>query len=58
MTDDTTTTTSGLSERARAFYAARNEVIREYRHRQAELETELTDRLKAMRAEYDAGATR
>lgn len=54
MSTDDTGTVSGLSPRARAFYAARNEVIRECRRRQAELETELTDRLKAMRAEYEA----
>ncbi len=57
MSTEDTATPTGLSPRVLAFYAARNEVIRECRRRQAELETELTDRLKAMRAEFEAAET-
>ena len=53
MTTDDPTTTGGLSPRVREFYAARNAVIAEYRQREAALKVELTERLTAMRAEFE-----
>jgi hypothetical protein len=54
MTNDDTGAAGGLSPRVREFYAARNAVIAEYRQREADLKVELTARLTAMRAEFEA----
>lgn len=61
MNTEDATATGALSPRTLAFYAARNAIIDECKQRKAQIDAEIdrerTDRLAALRAEYEAGLT-
>ena len=53
MPEDASAAAGWASPRIRAFFAARSAVIEECRRRKAEIDTECTERLEALRAEYE-----